>query len=383
MDSQLTLPKYKVVYNQYTKVDALLKKDFLFYLEINEILSEKIFNFAANKNEVNYFEEIKNKVFNETFCQEKNLEKIKNNFLRAYFDIDTTRKTSNPLNLFNELAKICWDISKITQKHWEFFQYKRDKLVLSDVLDLFLKKINEVVALWKIFSNKFEIYSRILITNQNLAPNKELVRVFYKKADNGSELLSFKNFITLIEEIANLIALLKGEVDAQLKISSSQIQANYSSLNLLLPIENVQIFKKFMLTLHPNILQKDGLQKLLIQIFGAEKIRNVEKKSILSKQKKIKDLITKIQKNSDFEAETVFSQEMYQILHKFLNESNRLKNKENNQSIANDLSQDSPTTIKTNNSITTPNTTTSANTNASSSKVDINKKEHLAFLTSK
>ena len=67
-------------------------------------------------------------------------------------------------------------------------------------------------------------------------------------------------------------------------------------------------------SLHPDMLAKDGLFKLLQQIFGAEKLRILDKKTILKHQKKLKELVNTIDRVGNFGVEQISHTEMFQKL---------------------------------------------------------------------
>ena len=282
MEYKQLLQEYKDAYNQYIKTSELLAKDFQFYLTIHEELYEKIFiqAYAVNKNIS--FEEIKKQIFQVDFCEEKKLEAIKNSFLKNYFEIEEIKKKNNSLGLFDELACVCQLINKIVQKHWEFFQYKQEEIILSDILQLFLKEVDEAMMLWDSFIYKFEIFSKLFVSSQQSTQDKKSIQVFFQKnPDSETSLNSIKNFMSLLEEISQLIHILEKESLKPLQIQSSQVYLNQICLQLIVAPKHSLALENIVQSLHPDMLAKDGLFKLLQQIFGAEKLRILEKKTIL------------------------------------------------------------------------------------------------------
>ena len=179
MENKPLLQEYKDTYNQYIKTSELLDKEFQFYLTIHEELYEKIFMQADAANKNISFEEIKEQIFQVDFCEEKKLEAIKNSFLKNYFEIEEIKKKNNSLGLFDELACVCQLINKIVQKHWEFFQYKKDKIILADILQLFLKEVNEAMLLWDSFIHKLEVFSRLFVSSQQSNQDQKSTQVFF------------------------------------------------------------------------------------------------------------------------------------------------------------------------------------------------------------
>ena len=283
MEYKQLLQEYKDAYNQYIKTSELLAKDFQFYLTIHEELYEKIFiqAYAVNKNIS--FEEIKKQIFQVDFCEEKKLEAIKNSFLKNYFEIEEIKKKNNSLGLFDELACVCQLINKIVQKHWEFFQYKQEEIILSDILQLFLKEVDEAMMLWDSFIYKFEIFSKLFVSSQQSTQDKKSIQVFFQKnPDSETSLNSIKNFMSLLEEISQLIHILEKESLKPLQIQSSQVYLNQICLQLIVAPKHSLALENIVQSLHPDMLAKDGLFKLLQQIFGAEKSKNTRQEKTIS-----------------------------------------------------------------------------------------------------
>ena len=319
MENKPLLQEYKDTYNQYIKTSELLDKEFQFYLTIHEELYEKIFMQADAANKNISFEEIKEQIFRVDFCEEKKLEAIKNSFLKNYFEIEEIKKKNNSLGLFDELACVCQLINKIVQKHWEFFQYKKDKIILADILQLFLKEVNEAMLLWDSFIHKLEVFSRLFVSSQQSNQDKKSTQVFFQKNSNsGANLKSIKNFINLLEEINDLIYTLEKEPLKPLQMNSSQVHSDQVGLELLLPPKYSLALETIVQSLHPDMLAKDGLLKLLLQIFSADKLRALDKKIIQKYQKKFKDLINAIDRVGNFGVEQLSHTGMFQKLSNLL-----------------------------------------------------------------
>ena len=109
---------------------------------------------------------------------EKEIVSIKSNLEKKIVE---SKKKNNSLGLFDELACVCQLINKIVQKHWEFFQYKQEEIILSDILQLFLKEVDEAMMLWDSFIYKFEIFLNYLSLRSKALKTKNLFKFFFKK----------------------------------------------------------------------------------------------------------------------------------------------------------------------------------------------------------
>ena len=283
MEYKQLLQEYKDAYNQYIKTSELLAKDFQFYLTIHEELYEKIFiqAYAVNKNIS--FEEIKKQIFQVNFCEEKKLEAIKNSFLKNYFEIEEIKKKNNSLGLFDELACVCQLINKIVQKHWEFFQYKQEEIILSDILQLFLKEVDEAMMLWDSFIYKFEIFSKLFVSSQQSTQDKKSIQVFFQKnPDSETSLNSIKNFMSLLEEISQLIHILEKESLKPLQIQSSQVYLNQICLQLIVAPKHSLALENIVQSLHidrVDMLAKDGLIQTFTANIWSRKIKNTRQEN--------------------------------------------------------------------------------------------------------
>jgi hypothetical protein len=303
MDNNNLYQEYKDTYNQYIKIAELFQKDFHFYIEthrkILQQVSEKLAEPAENK-----FREIQKEIFQEEFCAESELEKKKNNFLKIFFETEKIRQSNKQLDGMEEVLDLCQKASKIIQKHWEFYQYKRDKITLDDIFSLFFQDVEEVLFLWDSFVIQLEVFSKFLVLSEKqVAKGKEgekSLQIYFEKTDSQTvDLTSIENFIALIKKTKELITKIK-PLEVDLRISNIQIRHTQIVVQILLSKDIAAIFQNIIMQLHIDKLQKDGLQKILISIFGSEVTRNIEKKVILNFQKQMKDLISPIQKQGNF-----------------------------------------------------------------------------------
>lgn len=371
---RILLQEYKEVYNQYLKVADLLNKDFQFYLKINEKTSQYLLD--PNKDKQQFLNNIKIEVFDEKICQEKNLEEIKNSFLRNYFEIEKIKKETDFLGLFNNISIVYQTISKLIQKHWELYQYKKETVNLDDIFDIFINRLEKIISLWDSFTNKFEVLTRLFVASQYRItyhePTKKILNIYFNRNQTrGVNLETFENFLALVKVVEELIQGLVGNSKSVLEVNSAQVYFNSFYLKLFLDSENAIFFENIITALRVDILKQDGLQKLLSKFFEAEKLRALDKKVILKYQKKLKELINKIKRAGDFKIDKNSEQELILKLVSFLEKIDKLE--------YNSLSRKNA--LRYNLFPKVNNFETESKVTVSPLKINSEKKEHLGYLS--
>lgn len=383
MDNNTFTQEYRDTYNQYIKIGDLFQRDFRFYIELHSSILGRISK-KSTEDLRGFFQEIQKKIFQTEFCEEELIEKKKNNFLKIYFETENFRKTYHQLDLFQDEADLCQKASRVVQKHWEFFQYKKEQVTFSDILFLFFEEVEEVLFLWETLTSKLEVFSKIFILNEKQLPKEttteKFLQVYFLKQESELvDLESIENFITLLKKTNELLLKLQSpQSNSTLRIADIQIQTKRVVIQLVLPVSILNIFQKVVTSLHIDKLQKDGLQKILISIFGAEAIRDVEKKTIISYQRALKEIISLIKKEGNFFIEIgvkqEFSTKVFSLLEKikqakFDKSTNTRKSRKNSREYL--LMLKSSESLKNFKSIVPP-----------SNKKNQNDTDHIAYLTS-
>ena len=295
--------EYKHTYNQYKKVSNLLQKDFNFYIQVYDEILENFQNGQKNSSPISH--ELQNKIFSEEVCNEQKLEAKKNAFLKILFETEQIRQESQQLDLLEDIIFLCQKANKIIQKHWEFYQYKKNQITTDNIISLFFTHTEQVLFLWDSFVARLEIFSKIFISSekQNSKPlGKDFLQTFFcKEEKNTVDIVSMKNFIELIYKVGELFNKLQLEQKFHLGISEVQLQKEKVIIEILLPEKLLKNFSQVITQLHSEKMQKDGLQQIITNTFYPDTIRSIEKKEILNFQKQFKNIITKIKKVGNFE----------------------------------------------------------------------------------
>ncbi len=315
MDSNNFTKEYKDTYNQYVKLNDLLHRDFYFYISIYSEILAKISQ-GSMENFTDILPKMRGKIFQDNFCKESELENKKNNFLKVFFEVEEIRKNNIQLDILEDIVFLCQKASKIIQKHWEFYQYKKDKLSLDDIFFLFFQEVEEVLFLWDSFTDKLEVFSKVWLCNQTKILNEKIegkvVQVFFAKHTSQTvELNSVESFITLLKKVNQLITHIQARPEINLNITAIQIQNSQVNIQILLCLNDIEAFQGIITNFHPEKLQKDGLQRILSSIFGVEKVRSIDKRMLLNYQKQLKELVGSIQKEGNFGFDFRGQQEIY------------------------------------------------------------------------
>ena len=382
MNNNAFTQEYKDTYNQYIKIVELFQKDFHFYIDTHSIILEKIFKNPKISLE-NFFQKLQERIFQKEFCKESFLEKKKNNFLKIYFETEKIRQTNHQIDLFKDELDICQRASKIVQRHWEFFQYKKEQITFSELLSLFFGEVEEVLFLWEILNSKLEIFSKVFILDEKKLPKEstteKILQIFFLKQDSRStDLESVENFIILLKRIFEL--LLKTQlisIEDSLKVLDIQIQKRQVTIKLLLPTSLFVPFQKIITNIHIDKLQKDGLQKILVDVLDAETIRNMEKKIITHYQRYFKEATNSIKKIGSF---LVVTKEKKEVTTKVISLLEKMEHAkiDGNTHIRNSRKNTRECLLSLKETITSGDTKTiSTDTN----KIQ-NNAEHIAYLTS-
>ena len=284
MENKDLLQEYHNNYNQYIKLADLLNTDFRFYIDIHQQIWKNISTGNLRNSEA-FLQELQKIIFQEKICEETKLERKKNNFLKISFEVETLKNSPYRTYLADDIILLCKKIVKLIQKHWEFYQYKKEKLVLEDILSLFFQETEEIFHLWDSFIDKLEVLSRVLLIEQVSLEEKGTQKVniaFIENPNFKNNFDSIENFIQLIQQTYQLIQLVKGDGEEQLRFISTQNQQGKIQAIFLLPLTYTAIFQNLFFHFHSEKLQKDGLQKMLLQNFSPSAVRNVEKKLYLN-----------------------------------------------------------------------------------------------------
>ena len=275
------------------KFVALMRKSFKFYADFCNDFTLQLGDQVQSGRLKEYLQkELRHRFFDPAFCS--SLEISKKRFLAENIKLEqfqeNTNYATNFLNDLETLKKLSDKIYQLLQKHWEYYKYQQAAVNDKSIIE-FIFEIKRIGIIWDNYLEKYITVSKILDIAGGKTKKKGFVNLevkYHLPEEDICNIVILTGFVDFLKLSYEFVLKIHDVEEKNTSLNVLQLEVgNPLDCILSIPIFYSESFKKFLHYLSVDVLKRDTLLKFVMEIVRLQQGNQLSKTVITSYQKKL------------------------------------------------------------------------------------------------